>query len=242
MAFLYVVLGLGDSGRREIVAHLDRFGLEDDTPATVVDAAELAGPAVLAEPPPPATDNTFLLPPGEEDPRPWLEAAAAWKGHGGPAIARIFTIIDCSRLAAHPSCGPWYDACLHFSDVILLGNREGAGNKWVRAYEKDLARRALPSLVAMVKKGGRVDHPAELLYPEPRRISLFFDEPEPEIPEWERFEVESDASADDEAEDALPGDAASDAYLARDENGNYAVTLPDARVLLALPLGAEAKG
>jgi len=233
MSTIYVILGLGEGGRREIAAYLDRFGLEHDDAAPIFD--HLTSPDQVTQ-----LDFShevaFLLPPGEEDPRPWLEAVATLTRQEAHELGRIFTLIDCTLLAAHAKCRAWYDACLHFGDVVLLANREGAGNKWVRAFEKELQRLALPSIIAMVKKGGRVDHPAELLFPEPRRVSLFFDEPEVELPPWEVFEVDSNASADDEDDDARPGDARSDTYLQRDEYGAYAVTLPEATALLELPL------
>jgi len=57
----------------------------------------------------------------------------------GAELGRIFCVVNCQFAAAHPDALPWFDACVHFSDVVLLSGREGIPNKWVSDFQKRYA-------------------------------------------------------------------------------------------------------
>ncbi len=241
---LYVFLGAGASERAALLHALIQRGFEPQSaPFTVyaserdlTDEAEAvarmeaggqtnfvrlsddSGPP----PAPPDSGTLLFLADGRANPVDQLEALRGWMDAHGRELARIFTVVDCALLEANPGAAPWYDACIHFSDVVLLGKRADVSKKWVREYEKRLHREALPCHIAYLKTGGTVDFPAELLFPEPRRISQFFD-PDESDPALEGIEIEGDP--DDEDVDGT--DPQSDPYLARTEQGYRVKRLVD---------------
>ena len=67
------------------------------------------------------------------------------EGNTGPAgvMALVLVLLgQWSAIAALPDEArpaallAWYDACVHFSDVVLLQRREGVANKWVSDFLK----------------------------------------------------------------------------------------------------------
>ena len=261
MSAVYLILGAGDSGRAELIAQLVRTGLSpDDGPFGVyhsaVDAA--ASPdayAALARLPattvavlpgdwpfgddwPPALPDVATLVfslDGHADPLDQIEAAKDWMAAEGHTLARIITVIDCALAQRAPKSLLWFDACIHFSDVVLLGNRSDEAKKWIHDYEKALQRKALPALVRLLKKGGRVDGWDEILFPEARRLSLFFDPPEEMIvdSEIEGGETVEDELPPSDAPEPLPGDAESDVFLRRLDSGQRRLRLPNIREILS---------
>ncbi|MCC5841606.1 MAG: hypothetical protein JJT96_15940 [Opitutales bacterium] len=261
MSAVYLILGAGDSGRADLIAQLVRTGLSpDDGPFgvyhSVADAA--ASPdayAALARLPStsvallpedwPSGDTTppilagaatlVLSLDGHGDPLDQIEAAKDWIVGEGHTLARIITVIDCALAQRAPKSLPWFEACIHFSDVVLLGNRSDDAKKWIHDYEKTLHRKALPALIRLLKKGGRVDGWDEVLFPEARRLSLYFDPPEEITVD---SVMEEGATLEDElpskdAPEPLPGDAESDLYLQRLDSGQRRLRLPNIRELLS---------
>jgi len=159
-----------------------------------------------------APEKIIFLAPGTSDPADCAEALKTWTDHNNCQIARLLTIVHCSLLAAQPKAKAWFDACIHFSDIVLLSQREEAGNKWVRDFETAYRKACTPARFVMIKKG-RVANPAEVLDPEARRVSLYFDELIP---------IE-----DDEFEDEhQPEDTKPDKYIKRLESGQRAKPIP----------------
>lgn len=195
---VYFVLGSADSGRHEILADLVQFGLDPaDQPCVLVPEHELeasrkifAGLKVgfpvggwmlegerLAVAAPPGVSHLFLLGDGRADPMDQVEALSNWLPFTPFDLGRIITVVNCSLLSRTPPLMRWYDACIHFSDVVLLSRRENLDNKWVSEYVEHLEKDSLPCLIELVKKG-KVKNPVLVLYPEARRLSLMFDEEE----------------------------------------------------------------
>ncbi len=249
MSDIYIILGAGESNRTALTRFLAHNGLTTEAyPAVVYGVQEelnedpeaarmLEADATCAVhglprgwaatedplPLPPDEGTLFFLTDGRANPVDELEALKAWITTHGLNLARIFTVVDCALLEKESGAGAWYDACIHFSDVVLLANRTDVSKKWVHDYEKQLRRQALPCHISYVKKGGTVDTPLELLFPEARRISLFFDaddaSPEPIL----EVEIEGDADEDD----VDPRDPQSDPYLKRTDAGYRAKRLVD---------------
>jgi hypothetical protein len=165
-----------------------------------------------------APDKIIFLAPGDSDPADCAEALKNWTDHNHCQIARLITVVHCNFLKEQPKSKAWFDACIHFSDVALLNRREEAGNKWVRDFETEHKKACNPARFVMVKKG-RVDNPAEVLDPEARRVSLYFDELIP---------IEEDEFEDEHQ----PDDIKPDMYIERLESGHRAKPIPEIGKLL----------
>ncbi|MFP4203628.1 MAG: GTP-binding protein [Opitutales bacterium] len=165
-----------------------------------------------------APDRIFFLAPGNGDPADMAEALKHWVDHNPCSIARIITVTHCSFLHENRDADAWFNACIHFSDIVLLNRRENVGNKWLRDFETRYKKACYPCRFLPVKKG-RVDNPPEVLEPEARRVSLYFDELPP---------IEEDGlDEEDRPEDTKP-----DKFIARLESGRRACPIPDIRTFL----------
>ncbi|MFH1496311.1 MAG: hypothetical protein ABII82_00665 [Verrucomicrobiota bacterium] len=188
--WLYLILGSHASGRREVLADLIQAGLTaDDRAAVILPDGESATPADAALPVaarwtlegelarvelPAEATHVFLLLNGRENPVDQIEALAAWLPNAACELARVLCVVDCTLAEKHADLLAWYDACIHFSDVVLLGRREGVANKWMSDFRRRYAEQRMPCLFEMIK-AGRVKNPALLLDPEARRLSHVFD-------------------------------------------------------------------
>lgn len=244
--WLYIILGSRGAGRREVVADLVQAGLTaDDRPAIILPAGEpmtpgddtlpvagrwaLEGEIVKVELPADAT-HVFLLLDGGANPVDQIEALAAWLPSAACELARVLCVVDCGLAEKHAELLVWYDACIHFSDVVLLGRREGVANKWMSDFRRRYADQHLPCLFEMIK-GGRVKNPPLLLEPEARRLSHVFD-----ADEWAGIDLRDvefgtgDEDSDGEslsAEDIDPDDMPQvDPYLERKPGGGRVIAIP----------------
>lgn len=166
-----------------------------------------------------APQTIFFLAPGNSDPSDVAEALKIWVDGNQCQLARIITVVHCSFLSQTEKALPWYNACIHFSDVVLLNRRENVSNKWVKDFELSYQKQHYPTRFFLVKKE-RVDNPFEILDPEARRLSLYFDELTP---------IEEDEFDDD----LLPEDRKPDKYIQRLENGRRAHPVQDIEQFLA---------
>ena len=121
--------------------------------------------------------HVFFVTDGRGNPVDQLEAFKPWMDQSGAEVARVFTVVDCQLAEKHKGLLPWYEACIHFSDVVLLTKREGVANKWMSDFQAIFKDKFYPALFRMVK-AGKVKNPPMLLEPEARRMSHLFDEPE----------------------------------------------------------------
>lgn len=193
MAYVYFILGAARSGRRDCVRDLIEGGFEkdagihvayseneDDTSADEQLAAREATTVrrytsletVDAEA---DSEAVFIVSDGRTDPVDQLELLQAWlRNNPQHELARIFTLVHCTLLHNNPKLSTWYRACIHFSDVVLLGKREGVDNRWITIFEEPYKKECYPCLFELIKKGG-ISNPALVLDPSPRRLSLTFD-------------------------------------------------------------------
>ena len=259
---VYVILGAPGSGRREVVADLISTGLDATAgerahlvlpagePAHVADdktgaatVARMRGDvdlrALFADAPPAEATHVFIVLDGRLDPVDQLEALKPWLAAHELAVARIFTVLHCGLAEKHPALKPWFDACVHFSDVVLLNRREGVANKWLSDFRGTYEDQHIPCLFEFVK-AGKVKNPAMLLDPVARRLSQYFDPSE-----WDDLDldgIEIGESDDDEGENLRPLDKDNldpdnqppvDPYLERRQGGARVIPLPDIRHYLA---------
>jgi hypothetical protein len=231
---VYIVFGIPDSERRAALYDLLESGLPQKTPAlyfkpkgeTVIEYDEkitalpnlqtveweLQGAKVLHDRIEAAAEAIFFLTPGTADPAEAAEAIKAWSDSNNCQIARAITLVHCDFLQAKPEAHAWFEACIHFSDFVLLARRENTAQKWIKDFKTQFAKAHVPSRFELLKKG-RTPNPREILEPEARRLSLFFDELIP---------IE-----EDEFEDLLPEDRKPDKYIERLESGRRAHPIPD---------------
>ncbi len=236
---VYIVFGIPGSERRAVIFDLIDGGLEKDSqvlyfrPEGEVASAfdeqieakdnvntvrwKLAKTKISHGPMTATPEKIIFLAPGGSDPSDIAEAVRGWSRHNACQIGRLITVVNCFFLKANEQALSWFDACIHFSDTVLLARREGVDNKWIKSFEKRYTKHRFPCHFSLVKKG-RVNNPPEILYPEARRVSLYFDAFIP---------IE-----EDEFEDDLPEDQKPDKYIERLQSGQRACPIPDIRKFL----------
>jgi hypothetical protein len=238
---VYLILGAAGSGRREMVADLIDGGLAAGAkPAVLLAADEPAseldpklpglarwtwtGEAIDAALPPDAT-QVFFITQGRGSPVEQIDVFKPWLEAQGGELARVITVVNCSLAEKNPPLLAWYEACVHFSDIVLLNRREGVANKWLSDFLAYFQDQFYPCLFEQVK-GGRVKNPALVLEPQARRLSHWFDEEQDWVftnADGEEID-EEEVTEDDEEIEATP---AEDLYLARDAAGRRAKRIPD---------------
>lgn len=259
---LYIILGAAGSGRREVMADLLEGGLgEEARPAVLLHANERSGEGgdvaewkmvnegTIEAKVPEGTTHVFFLTDGRGNPVDQLEALKPWAAAAGLEVARVITVVNCQLAERHPELLAWYDACIHFSDIVLLGHREGVANKWMSDFQARYRSRFYPCLFEMIKQG-KVRNPGLILEPEARRMSHVFDEDE-----WAGISLEGvefggsgldgeddgDAFEDDDSKERGKGDSDDDdgmdlpevdPYFERQNGGRRVKQIPDIAKLL----------
>jgi hypothetical protein len=238
--YVYLVFGIPGSGRRDVIFDLIKDGIageeqvlyfrpEDEAASPFDEQIEeldtvhivnwqLRGAGVKHDRINAAPEKIIFLAPGTCDPADAAEALKTWSDQNQCRIARIITVVHSAFLSENSAAQAWFDACIHFSDVILMNRRENVNNKWIKDFETGYRKQFYPARFLLVKKG-RVSNPLEILEPEARRASLYFDELIP---------IEDDAFEDGEQ----PEDTRSDKYIERLESGQRAYPVPCIRKLL----------
>jgi hypothetical protein len=234
---VYLVLGAAGSGRREVLADLIGDGMgEGDRPAVLVSSAERPDPSdaklgatgrwtlmpenqVEAEMPAGAT-HVFILLDGRLNPVDQIEALKSWLGDRAAEVARVLCVVNCQLLEKNPKLFAWYEACIHFSDVVLLNQRDGVPNKWVGDFRGKFEHKFYPCLFEFVREG-RVRNPALVLAPVARRMSHVFDEQE-----WIAEDEEDDEDEQEDGEE-VEMKAVEDPYLERRNGGRRVHEIPD---------------
>jgi len=237
---VYLVLGAAGSGRREVLADLVE-GLTADEPAAVLlsDAeapdefdARLPGlarwswrdPFIVAALPAGAR-RVFFVTDGRVGPIDQIEAFKPWLAAQGGELARVLCVVHCRLAEQHPPLLAWFEACVHFSDIVLLNRREGVANKWLSEFRAHFAKQFYPCLFEPVKSG-RVANPALVLEPQARRLShLFDDDQEWVFTDGDGDEIDEQEESDDE--DEVTAAPAVDPYLVRDAAGRRVKKVPD---------------
>jgi hypothetical protein len=103
-----------------------------------------------------------------------LEALVDGFRAGGFEMGRIATHVHCGWCARREEARGWFDAAIHFSDLVLLDNRDEAGDPWVRRFQERYRKLRYPCHFDLVRKA-LPKHPHWLFDSQPRRLSLVFD-------------------------------------------------------------------
>lgn len=240
---VYLVLGASGSGRRQIIADLIDAGLEPTDRAAVILADDEAPDefdsklpqvsrwswvenTVQATMPADAT-HVFFVAGGRRSQVDQTEAFKAWLDGHGAQLARAFCVVNCQLAEKNPPLLAWYEACVHFADVVLLNRREGVENKWLSDFLAHFNKQYYPCVFEIVK-AGRVKNPALVLEPEARRMTHVFDEEQDWIITNEEGEEVDEESDDIDESDELQAKPEEDPYFARrSEGGRRVKELPD---------------
>jgi hypothetical protein len=240
----YLLLGCAGSGRREVLSDLIESGFDQSGGVVVMlskgevpSASEASLPAIgrwewrgdaISASLVPDSRQVIFVTDGRLNPVEQIEAFTRWMAEQGGELARVLCVVDCQFAANNPPLFAWFEACIHFSDVVLLNRREGVDNKWLSDFVGHFKKQFFPCLFEHVKDG-RVRNPALVLEPEARRVSHVFDAEQ----DW--IFTNADGEVIDEQEESEEGDGEEeveatpqvDPYFARDAAGRRAKRLPD---------------
>ena len=185
---VYLILGAAGSGRRELLADLITDGLKEGETAAVLlakseTASEFDGKLPLLTRWEWREDNivgefsaqvsrVFFIADGHANPVDQIEVFRPWVEAQGGEVARVLSVVNCQLVEKNPPLLAWYEACVHFSDVVLLTRREGVANKWLSSFLGHFEKQFYPCLFEQVKNG-RVKNPALVLDP----LAGFFTRP-----------------------------------------------------------------
>jgi hypothetical protein len=238
---VYLILGAAGSGRREILADLIEAGLtSDDTAAVMLSQSEAPSDfdaklpkvtrwswtdEVIVGELPREVSHVFFMTDGRQNPVEQIEVFKAWLEAQGGELARVLSVVNCQLAEKNPPLLAWYEACVHFSDVILLTRREGVANKWLSTFLGHFEKQFYPGLFELVK-GGKVKNPALVLDPLARRMTHIFDAEQDWVftnADGEQIDEEEETEGDEEVE-ATPEE---DPYFARDAAGRRVKRIPD---------------
>lgn len=239
---VYVILGAAGSGRREVLADLIEAGLTAEDRATVLLSDQEAPDAFDAKLPgvarwtwndefilgalPAAATQVFFVTDGRKNPVEQLETFKTWLEAQGGELARIICVVNCQLAEKNPPLLSWYEACVHFSDVVLLTRREGVENKWLSEFRGHFDKQFYPCLFELVKEG-RVKNPALVLDPLARRMTHVFDaEQDWVFTDASGDEIDEDEETDDDGEE-VEAAPEQDPYFERDAAGRRAKKIPD---------------
>jgi hypothetical protein len=238
---VYLIVGAAGSGRRELLADLIAGGLADgDRPAVLLAEGEQpdefdarlpnlsrwnSADEVIAPTWPEDASHVFFVLDGRRDPVGQIEGFKPWLDAHGGELARVICVVNCQLAEKNPPLLAWYEACIHFADIVLLTRREGVANKWLSDFIAHFKDKFYPCLFELVKDG-RVKNPALILVPEARRMSHFLDDEQDWVfTDAEGEEIDEQEETDDEDEvSAAPEE---DPYLARDAAGRRVKRIPE---------------
>lgn len=239
---VYLILGAAGSGRRAVLRDLIEGGLEEsDRPAVMISAAEPTAEAdaqlpglarwqwqdgfIVGTLPAEAT-HVFFVTDGASNPIDQIEVFKAWVEAQGGELARVLCVVNAQLAEKHPSLLAWYEACVHFADVVLLNKREGVENKSISDFLTHFKKQYYPCVFEMVKDS-RVKNPALILEPQARRMSHVFDEEQ----DWIFTNADGDEIDEqeetEEGEEEIEAKPEEDPYFARRQGGRRVKELPD---------------
>ena len=193
---VYLILGPNGSGRRALLAdfidslesessvlyfkHRDEIINDYDSPLesltevnTVlwsVEGSKIKHESISVSP-----SSIFFIAPASIDLADVMEGLKGWLSKNDCQLTRIITVIDCKSLSENNSQNSWYEAAVHFSDMVLLNRREGVSEKWIKDMVTEKKKQFHPTRFELVKKN-RVNNPIDVLDSQTYRTSLFFDD------------------------------------------------------------------
>ena len=229
---VYLILGSNDSGRRAVLCdlidslksgspilyfkHKDSLDNKWDnsleslsqinTVSWSLDEAKIKHDSISVNP-----ESIFFVAPSSINLADVIEGLKGWLSKNDCQLTRVITVVNCKALSENKSHNKWYEAAIHFSDMVLLNRREGVGEKWIKDFVTGKKKQFHPTRFELVKKD-RVNNPIDVLDSQTYRTSLYFDD---------LISIE-----EDEFEDLCPEDKKMDRYVERLENGKRNKPIP----------------
>lgn len=240
---VYLILGTTGAGRRQVLLDLIGDGLsEGDRAAVMLADVEPADetdaklplltrwtwdePGTIAGTLPPGATHVFFLVNGRRSPVDQAEVFKPWVEAQGGQVARVICIIDARMAQRNPPLLAWFEACVHFSDVVLLNKREGLENKWVSDFLAHFKGQYYPCHFELVKNG-RVHNPALILEPQARRMTHAFDDEQDWIFTDSEGEIIDEQEETKNGEDEIEAKPEEDPYFERRFGGRRVKEIPD---------------
>jgi hypothetical protein len=109
------------------------------------------------------------------DPREELQKMPQRLHERGLELGRILALLDASALEQTPSLMPWAEMLAYFADGLLLQNASKVAPAFLRELRKKWSNRPL----LIFRWPEEAQKKEELLYPEARRLSQYFDDDAP---------------------------------------------------------------
>ena len=220
--------GMGEGDRSAVMISAEEHPDASETRLAGLVRWRLApGAGIEAEFPPEAT-HVFIMADGRRNPVDQIEAFKAWLAGMQAEVARVLCVVDCRLAEKNPKLFAWFEACIFFSDVVLLSHREGVPNKWIGDFRAKFEDRFYPCIFEYVKEG-RVKNPALVLAPVARRMSHVFDEED-----WVAGDGDEEDEEGDEEVEMKPE---MDPYLERRPGGRRVHEIPRIEDFLPRPQG-----
>jgi hypothetical protein len=173
---------------------------------------------------PSGASHIFIVSDGRKNPVDQIEGIKGWLSDRAIQMALVMCVVDCGLAEKNPKLFAWFEACIYFSDVVLLNHREGVSNKWMGEFREKFTKKFYPCLFEFVKKG-HVENPSLVLAPVARRMSHVFDEQE-----WVVADEEEEDSDDD-----VEMKPEEDPYFERRNGGRRVHELPNVADYLTKP-------
>lgn len=180
------------------------------------------GEAII--PQPGQEDAAILVTDGKSSPVDQMEAIHRALASSRWQCQRILTLVDCPLALRHHELTEWYQACIHFSDVVILNRRWEVPGQWMSKFLEPYEADFYPCLFVNLLKNGTLNNPAAVIEGEPLRLSHIFDE----IDAVDEMEFDED-NLPDEPFDLV---RQPDKYFARDELGRRKISIPDISEIL----------
>jgi hypothetical protein len=170
--------------------------------------------------------HVFFVTDGTRNPIDQIEVFKSWVEAQGAELARVLCVVNIQLAEKNPPLLAWFEACVHFADVVLLNKREGVGNKWMSEFLGHFKKQYYPCVFEPVK-GGRVKNPALILLPEARRMSHVFDAEQDWIFTNSEGETIDEQEEGDQGDEEIEAKLEEDPYFERRTGGRRVKELPD---------------
>ncbi len=239
---VYLILGAAGSGRRAILVDLIEAGLEKgERPAVMLSEGEAASDFDARLPElsrwawrdemivgslPSENTHVFFVLDGAQNPIEQIEVFKVWLESQGGEVARVLCVVNSQLAEKHAALLAWFEACVHFSDVVLLNKREGVDNKWMSDFLTHFKKLYYPCLFEPVK-ASRVKNPALILDPQARRMTHVFDAEQDWIFTNAEGKVIDEQEEDGDSDEEVEAKVEEDPYFVRDAAGRRAKRLPE---------------
>ena len=238
MTPLIIVLGITGSGRSAVVKELaDNAWTDGKAIRILTESAETSEHATRAErwtfkdgearvPHPAEEAACILMTNGRLSAVDQMEALHQRVTNSTWQIQRVITVVDCALAHRHPELAEWYEACIHFSDAVILNRRWEVPGQWMSKFLEKYENSFYPCLFFNFLKEGRLHNPAAVIEGDPLRMSHIFDE----IDAVDEMEFDED-NLPEEPFDLV---RQPDKYFARDDLGRRMITVPDIKEVLKI--------